>query len=154
VWVVVLQVSVVHGLRSSHWASAVQQPEMGVSPQVPAVQVVVLQVAVGQAAQAAPVPQAAGLPCWQVPLLSQQPVGQLVAVHTQVPFEQVWPEEQQVVLAPVPHVVPAVQRQAPFWQLVPLGQEPQESVPPQPSDGVPQVAPSDEQVAGVQQALL
>jgi hypothetical protein len=40
----------------------------------------------------------------------------------QVPPEQIWLAVQQVVPAPVPHVVPVAQEQIPPWQVVPLGQ--------------------------------
>ena len=82
-----LQVSTVQGLPSSHWLSAVQQLGIEFKPQVPPTQVAVLQVAVGQVA--------AVQHCWQVPLQSTVPLGQV-----QTPFAQMCP--------PLPQV-------APFW---------------------------------------
>ena len=39
-------------------------------------------------------------PCWQLPLPSQQPLGQLLALQTQVEFTQVCPEGQTCPQAP------------------------------------------------------
>ena len=67
----------------------------------------------------------------------QQPLGQLVALHTHVPLTQAWPVEQLTQVAPpVPQalaLVPATQ--------VPALQQPLEHVqlivPPQPLESVP-----------------
>jgi hypothetical protein len=65
----------------------------------------------------------------------------VVQVWRQVPLTQ-------VVLPVQPGPVP--QTHVPLLQVFPLVQVPQESVPPQPLDGEPQVAPSWLQVVGVQ----
>ncbi len=54
------------------------------------------------------------VPAWHTPLPSQQPFGQLVASHTQLPAEQRWPAPQT---APVPQAqAPLVHRSAPTPQ--------------------------------------
>lgn len=78
-----------------------------------------------QATQAAPpLPQAVVvLPGWQVPLLSQQPFGQLLALHAQEPFAQVWPDAQVTQAAPpVPQCLLVLVRQVPLLSQQPLGQ--------------------------------
>jgi hypothetical protein len=53
-----------------------------------------------------PVPQSPrAVPAWQTPEASQQPVGQLVELHTQLPPTQVFPARQVTQAAPsVPHM--------------------------------------------------
>ena len=55
-----------------------------------------------------PLPQALALFTWQFPLLSQQPLGQVVVLHVlwHVPFEQVCPEEQGPPVFPQTHLPP------------------------------------------------
>jgi hypothetical protein len=80
------------------------------------------------------VPQVEADCAWQMPLASQQPLGQLVLLHTQVPLTQAWPAEQllpqepqllrslwvlvQVAVVPVPQqfgVAPEHAALAPHW---------------------------------------
>ena len=104
VLVLIVQASAVQGLPSSHWLSAVQQPAMPSRPQVPLVQVAVLQVG--------GVPQsAASQHCWQVPPQSRVPLGQ-----AQAPLWQVMPPLQQV----APHSGwPAGHWHVPAWHVLP-----------------------------------
>jgi hypothetical protein len=69
---------------------------------------------------APPVPQALlAVPSWQTPEASQQPVGQLVASHTQTPFTHSCPDAHATQAAPAaPHSAPVF----PASQVVPLQQ--------------------------------
>jgi len=82
-----------------------------VSQTCPLAQHVPLQQLPEQLTQAAPpVPQAElDVPALQVPLLSQQPLKQLVALQTQAPLTHCWPLAQGPPVAPHTHV--------PFTQL-------------------------------------
>jgi hypothetical protein len=63
-----------------------------------------------------PVPQVVALGVWHLPVLSQQPVGQLVASQTHLPLTQRWPATQG---DPAPHVhLPPVQVSAVVPQLM------------------------------------
>jgi hypothetical protein len=53
---------------------------------------------------APPLPQVVALAVWQAPLLSQQPVGQLVAVHLHVPLTHCCPLAQAAPVLPQTHV--------------------------------------------------
>jgi hypothetical protein len=66
-----------------------------------------------------PVPQVAVLDVWQLPVLSQQPFGQLVLSQTHLPPTQRWPLGQAT---HAPPLVPQNWLDVPAWQVVPLQQ--------------------------------
>jgi hypothetical protein len=77
---------------------------------------------VAQLTQAAPpVPQVVVPEGWQLPLLSQQPLGQLVALHTQAPFTQARPLGQAALVVP--------QTQMPLLQVSPAGAQVRQATP-------------------------
>ena len=81
-------------------------------------------VPVPQEAQAAPpVPQVALLEVWHLPLVSQQPFGQELALQTHLPPLQAWPVAQGAQVAPPVPQVPMLSALC-RTQVVPLQQPP------------------------------
>jgi hypothetical protein len=79
------------------------------------------------ATQAAPLsPQAAlAVPGWQTPPASQQPLGQLAALHLHAPLTHAWPVAQATHAAPF---TPQSAFVVPASQVVPLQQPGEQSV--------------------------
>jgi hypothetical protein len=101
-------------------ASSVGQSLAALQPQTPLARHTWPRPLVVQLTHAVPpVPQVVVLEVWQVPLLSQQPLGQLVASQTHLPPTQRWPLGQ---VTHAPPLVPQNWLDVPGWQIVPMQQ--------------------------------
>jgi hypothetical protein len=101
-------------------ASSVGQSLAALQPQTPLAKHTCPAPLVVQLTQATPpVPQVVVPDVWQLPVLSQQPFGQLVLSQTHLPPTQRWPLGQAT---HAPPLVPQNWLDVPAWQVVPLQQ--------------------------------